>query len=65
MSSLSNDGQSLVSRAATFRIEADMLRRRAVEVDEDVIRDQYLKLADRWSTLAAHLEAALLHDIVE
>ena len=62
---LSNDGQDLAARAATFRLEADTLRRRAAETDEGAIRDQYLALAERWSAFAAHLEAELLDHVVE
>jgi hypothetical protein len=63
--SLSDDGLGLAARAATFRLEADTLRRRAAETNEDAIRDQYLALAQRWSIFAAHLEAELLDHIVE
>ena len=62
--SLSNDARARAGRAATFRIEADALRERAFATDEHVVKDQYLALADRWSMLAAHLEAELLNDIV-
>lgn len=61
---LSDDARVRVGRAASFRIEADALRERAGAADENVIKDQYLALADRWSMLAAHLEAELLDDIV-
>jgi hypothetical protein len=61
---LSQDARARVGRAATFRIEAEALRDRAHASGEDVIKNQYLALADRWSTLAAHLEAELLNDIV-
>jgi hypothetical protein len=47
----------LVSRAAGFRIEADALRARARDIADDLIRDEYLSLAGRWSLCAAHLEA--------
>lgn len=49
--------EELVSRAANFRIEADALRARALSAVDDLIRDEYLFLADRWSLCAAHLEA--------
>jgi hypothetical protein len=52
--------ENLFGRAAQFRIEADALRKRAAAMDEDVIRDQYLLLADRWAMLAAGLEAEQL-----
>ena len=55
----------LVSRAANFRIEADILRDRAQEAGDNTIRKEYLSLADRWSLCAAHLEAEAivkLHD---
>lgn len=61
---LSDDARASVSRAATFRIEADALRERAHASGENLIKDQYLALAERWSMLAAHLEAELLNDIV-
>jgi len=49
----------LLARAAFFRLEAEALRQRARASDEMVVRDQYFKLADRWSVLAAGLEATL------
>ena len=57
---LSSDQTDLVSRAASFRIEADALRERARQSNERVIRDEYLALARRWSTMAAGLEAELM-----
>jgi len=48
--------EELIGRAATYRIEADALRERAMAVRDALIRDQYLGMAERWSTIAAHLE---------
>jgi hypothetical protein len=62
---LSKDDADLLSRAAHFRLEADTLRQRAHATDELVVRDQYFKLADRWSTLAAGMEAQLLTRILD
>jgi hypothetical protein len=60
-----SDGISgAVSRAASFRSESDMLRRRASAVHEDAIRDQYLALADRFSMLAASLEVQAIADLM-
>jgi hypothetical protein len=56
----SGTAHALVGRAATFRIEAEALRARAHATDEPVIRDHYLALAQRWSTLATGLEAETL-----
>lgn len=53
------DAYDLISRAATFRIEADQLRARARETDEPAIREEYLALANRWASFAAGLEAQL------
>ena len=50
----------LVGRAASFRIEAEMLRERAGMTDEPAIREQYLALAEKWSKFAAGLEAEAL-----
>ena len=50
-----------LSRAASFRIEADILRERAQASGEPVVREQYLALADRWSTFAASLEAEMMN----
>lgn len=60
-SNLSNAHMDAMSRAAAFRIEADMLRARARATGEAVIREQYLALADRWAMFAANLEAELMH----
>ena len=57
---LSRDRDNLLSRAALFRLEADALRLRARAMDETIICDQYFKLADRWSMLAAGLELQVL-----
>ena len=54
------ESENLFGRAAQFRIEAAVLRERAETMDENVIRDQYLLLADRWTMLAAGLEAEQL-----
>lgn len=62
---LSKDQIDLVSRAANFRIEADVLRARARVSTERVIRDQYLTLAERWSVLAAGLESELMSRLPE
>jgi hypothetical protein len=51
------DAYDLIGRAATFRIEADLLRARARETDEPAIREEYLALANRWVSFAASLEA--------
>ena len=61
---LSSDISDAVSRAASFRAESDMLRRRASAVREDAIRDQYLALADRFSVLAASLEVQAIADLI-
>jgi hypothetical protein len=61
---LSNDIRDALSRAASFRSESDMLRRRANAVCEDVIRDQYLALADRFSMLAASLEVQAIAELI-
>ena len=61
---LSDDARARIGRAATFRIEADALRERAQASDENLVKNEYLALADRWSMLAAHLEAELLYDVV-
>lgn len=61
----SKDHSDLLSRAAFFRLEADALRQRAQVTDEMVVRDQYFKLADRWTTLAAGLEADLLTQMID
>lgn len=55
----SNSGRDLAGRAACFRMEAEMLKSRACASDERVIKEQYLALAERWSTLAASLDAEL------
>jgi hypothetical protein len=54
---LSSNQMDLISRAASFRIEAQWLRARADASDEPVMREQYLSLAHRWTNLAASLEA--------
>jgi len=41
-----------------------MLRRRASAVREDVIRDQYLALAERFSMLAASLEVQAMPELI-
>jgi hypothetical protein len=56
----SGDAHDLMARAATFRIEADLLRERARAADEPAIREEYLALANRWSTFASGLEGELL-----
>ena len=56
----SDMARKLVGRAANFRIEADMLRERAGVTEEPLMREQYLALAERWSVLAAGLEAEAL-----
>jgi hypothetical protein len=61
---LSDGISDAVSRAASFRSESDMLRRRASAVHEDAIRDQYLALADRFSMLAASLEVQAIADLM-
>lgn len=53
------DACDLIGRAATFRIEADLLRARARETDEPAIREEYLALANRWAGFAAGLEAQM------
>jgi len=55
----SGDAYDLIGRAATFRIEADLLRARAQETDEPAIREEYLALANRWVSFAAGLEAQM------
>jgi len=50
------DCSDLLGRAALLRLEAGVLRERANSTNEIVVRDQYLKLADRWAMLAAALE---------
>lgn len=62
---LSNDSSDLASRAALFRLEADVLRQRARATDETVIRARYSKLADHWTMLAAGLELQLLAQLTE
>jgi hypothetical protein len=52
-------GYDLIGRAATFRIEADLLRARARETDEPAIREEYLALAKRFASVAAGLEAQM------
>jgi hypothetical protein len=47
----------LVGRAAVFHLEAAILRQRAGMIEEPVVREQYLALAERWSRFAAGLEA--------
>jgi hypothetical protein len=54
---LPQDQKDMIGRAASFRIEAQWLRARADAADEPVMREQYLSLANRWTTLAASLEA--------
>jgi hypothetical protein len=61
---LSTGASGAVSRAASFRGESDMLRRRASAVREDAIRDQYLALADRFSILAASLEMQAIAELL-
>lgn len=58
---LSKAHADAMSRAAAFRIEADILRERANATDESVICEQYLALANRWAMLAANLEAETMH----
>ncbi len=53
------DAYDLIGRAATFRIEADLLRERARATDEPAIREEYLALANRWASFAAGLEAQM------
>ncbi len=53
------DAYDLIGRAAAFRIEADQLRARARETDEPAIREEYIALANRWTTFAAGLEAQM------
>jgi len=60
----SNAMSDAVSRAASLRSESDMLRRRASTMREDTIRDQYLALAERFSMLAASLEAQAMEDFI-
>ena len=60
----SSDISDAVSRAASLRSESDMLRRRASAVREDVIRDQYLALAERFSMLAASLEMQAMAELI-
>jgi len=55
----SGDAYDLIGRAATFRIEADLLRERARETDEPAIREEYLAMANRWASFAAGLEAQM------
>lgn len=57
--------EDLASRAASFRIEADVLRGRAREAGDTTIRSEYLLLADRWSLCAAHLEAEAIVKLLE
>ncbi len=64
-SALSNDQAELAGRAAHFRLEADVLRERARGSTERVIRDQYLALAERWSSFAAGLDAELMSRLSE
>ena len=54
-----SDAYDLIGRAATFRIEADLLRARARDTDEPAIREEYLALANRWASFAAGLEAQM------
>ncbi len=61
---LTSDIRDAVSRAASFRSESDMLRRRAGGVNEDAIRDQYLALADHFSMLAASLEVQAMAQLI-
>ena len=49
-----------VSRAAHFRMEAQMLRERACATSEPLIQKRYLELAECWAAYAAGLETALL-----
>jgi hypothetical protein len=63
-SEISDDVRAIVARATSFRIEADALRARAYAADDDVIRKEYLSLAERWSTFAAGLEAEALDRVV-
>jgi hypothetical protein len=58
---LSKSHADAISRAAAFRIEANLLRERAGTAGETIIREQYLALADRWAMFAANLEAELMH----
>ena len=58
---LSKANTDALSRAAAFRIEANVLRERANTTDEAVVREQYLALADRWSMFAANLEAEAIN----
>ena len=55
----SGDAYDLIGRAATFRIEANLLRERARETDEPAIREEYLAMANRWASFAAGLEAQM------
>ncbi|MBV9992719.1 MAG: hypothetical protein JOZ72_15675 [Alphaproteobacteria bacterium] len=64
-SSLASRSEDLVSRAAGFRIEADVLRGRAREAGDTMIRSEYLSLADRWSLCAAHLEAEAIVKLLD
>jgi len=57
--------EELVSRAANFRIEAVALRERARATADDLIRDEYLGLANHWSLCAAHLEAEAIVKLLE
>jgi hypothetical protein len=59
-----SDISDAVSRAASLRSESDMLRRRASAVREEVIRDQYLALAGRFSMLAASLETQAIAELI-
>jgi hypothetical protein len=55
----------LAARAASFRMEAEFLRARAVLFDEEAMRDAYLALADRWLVFAAGLETELISALME
>jgi len=54
------EASDLIGRAANFRIEADLLRERALATGEPAIREEYLALAGKWSTFAAGLESEVL-----
>lgn len=62
---LAKDARELFGRAAFLRMEAEALRVRTRTIEEEVVRSEYLKIADRWTTLAASLETEALSRVTD
>ena len=56
--------EDLISRAASLRLEAEFLRSRAAAADEEVVREAYRRLAERWLVLAASLDLQVISELV-